>query len=297
MQTRPLPLILDLEPRRGLKFRTGRFASFASRQIGFACLLLVGSLSARTVTVADLQAQFAQAAHLTVIDVRSPELFAQSHIPGAINIPASLCPYKRLPPLGSVVVYGDGLGRDPSAAAAAALAAKPGITVDILEGGFAAWQSARGLGTQGRGLKSEALNYVSYAELKAAPVKDVVLVDLRKPAAPTPALAGQSPAVTPQPLTDLAQEFPGMAQGQLGGLRANVVAPVGLSTPSLLVLIDNGDGVAETIARRLKASGTRRYAILAGGEQVLARHGQPGLQRTGSRATLPSSAPAPAGTQ
>ena len=65
-----------------------------------------------SITVADLQRQLAGGVKSTFIDVRSPELYSQAHIPGAINIPASLCPLKNLPPLGQVVVYGDGLGRE-----------------------------------------------------------------------------------------------------------------------------------------------------------------------------------------
>ena len=52
------------------------------------------------------------------------------------------------------------------------------------------------------------------------------------------------------------------------------------STPPLLVLIDNGDGVAQTMARTLKANGLKRYVILTGGELILSRQGQAGLQRS-----------------
>ncbi len=129
------------------------------------CLAL--ALDARATTVANLQQQLAGGAKVVLIDVRIPTSFAQGHLPGAINIPASLCSQKRLPPLGRVVVYDDGLGRQSSEslqAAAAALAQKPGITVDILEGGFAAWETARGLTTRGRGIHHETLNYITYAQ-------------------------------------------------------------------------------------------------------------------------------------
>ena len=255
-----------------------------------------GSIAAQAITVAGLQAQLAKGEKPTVIDIRSPERFAQGHIPGAINVPASLWPHKRLPPLGRVVVCGEGLGRN-DAAAAAALGAKPGITAEILEGGFAAWESAHAPDTRKQGLSAEALNYVSYAELKAASANDVVLVDLRRPAAPVHAVSSAPSATTNQPLTDLAQEFPGARRVQLGrvGTIANANPGGGSGTPPLLVLIDSGDGSAQAIARRLKASGVRRYAILAGGELTLARHGQPGLQRTGSHTTLPVSGPASGG--
>src|ERR1039458_9788558 len=109
--------------------------------IGCSALFGLSEFAAPALTVSDLQKQLAGGAKVTVVDIRSPLDFAQEHIPGAINIPASLCPLKQLPPLGKVVVYGDGLGRENIEAAAAALAAKPGLQVDILAGGFAGWKN------------------------------------------------------------------------------------------------------------------------------------------------------------
>jgi rhodanese-related sulfurtransferase len=217
--------------------------------------------------------------------MRPPTSFAQEHLPGAINIPASLCSQKRLPPLGRMVVYGDGLGRDSDSlqAAAAALAEKPGITVEILEGGFAAWESAHGMTTRGPGVHHEKLNYITYAQLKANPANDVVLVDLRKTHAPLP--SPQTLAAAPEPLTDLSREFPGMA---LTKSTAGKVLNTGVGVPPLIVLIDSADGSAEAAARLLKAGGSKRYAILAGGELSVARKGEAGLQRSGPRANSPS---------
>ena len=62
--------------------------------------------------------------------------------------------------------------------------------------------------------------------------------------------------------------------------------------PALIILIDSADGTAQKRARALKAGGVRRYAILAGGELILARHGQPGLQRAGARAATQFQTPA-----
>src|SRR5882724_3803566 len=108
-------------------------------------LWATSSLSAGTMTVADLQRELAASDKPTIIDLRQTSFFEADHIPGAINIPATLCPVKNLPPLGKVVVYGDGLGPRGSAdfqKGVTALSQKPGITVDILSGGYAAWQSA-----------------------------------------------------------------------------------------------------------------------------------------------------------
>ena len=252
-----------------------------------AALVAVGwSLAAAGagVTVVDLQKQLAGGAKITFIDVRSPELYSQAHIPGAINIPASLCPLKKLPPLGRVVVYGDGLGREATTAvvdAATALAKKPGITAEVLQGGFATWESAQALTTRGNGMKSESFNYITYAELKAASPAEVLLVDMRKPlASAQPSVAGGG-GVAAQPLTDLGREFPGM---RLAASVPEKSALAGSGAPALVILIDSADGAAQAAARALKAGGVRRYAILAGGELILARHGQPGLQRAASRA-------------
>jgi hypothetical protein len=52
------------------------------------------------------------------------------------------------------------------------------------------------------------------------------------------------------------------------------------SKPPLLVLIDSGNGTAQRMARALKANGIERFAILGGGEEILAHKGRPGLSRT-----------------
>jgi rhodanese-related sulfurtransferase len=234
--------------------------------ISWPLLLGFGLSPASALNVAGLQKLQAQGASITVIDVRSPSAFAAEHIPGAINLPAPVVSLKQLPPLGRVVVYGDGLIKDDDTTAAASLAAKPGIQVEILTGGYAAWKSAQGLTTRGSGLKRESFNYITYAQLKASK-KNLVLFDLRHPR------ATGAPA-----LTDLSTEFPALKQVQ-----SHVEALQGVSvTPSLVVLIDDGNGDSEKEARLLKMSGTHNYVILAGGEMILSRHGQAGLQRSAS---------------
>jgi rhodanese-related sulfurtransferase len=248
--------------------------------IGFPAMLAVALLPASGLTVAGLQEQLAGGSKITVIDIRRSSSFRQEHIPGAINIPAPLCPSKNLPPLGQVVVYGDGLGGDAVEAAAAALTQKPGLKVEVLEGGFAAWKNSQGLTTRGQGMKRESFNYITYARLKAMKADGVVLLDMRKPA----------PSAS-QALTDLNAEFPGMRQA-----RSSAEAVQGASgAPPLVVLIDNGDGASEAEARRLKAGGTHSYVILAGGELILARKGQAGLQRNAPGTAATAKNPSPPG--
>ena len=179
--------------------------------LAIGCL---GAWNAGALSVAGLNEQLAQGAKLTIVDVRSTALFTQGHIPGAINIPAALCSGKNLPPLGKVVVCGAGLGTRCGGDGGGCGTGPQSrvISVEVLEGGYAAWQSAQGRTTQPRGLKPEALNYISYAQLKAAKADDVVLVDLRhQPAANSNAAA----AAAAQPLTDLAQAFPGFQVSQI----------------------------------------------------------------------------------
>jgi rhodanese-related sulfurtransferase len=210
-----------------------------------------------------LQKWIAAGDRLTIVDVRLPAVFAAGHIPGAINIPASLCPYKNLPFAGKVIVYDDGVRSGEAARAAAALARNPGAPVEILEGGYAAWESTHALTTAGRGLKPETSHYVSYQDLKSSKPGSVVLVDLRRDQG--------------GPLTDLAAEFPGL----------EVVKSAPDGGTALVVFVDSADGAAGAAARRLKASGNTKYAILAGGELSLARQGKRGSQRIGSSYRVP----------
>jgi len=258
-------------------------------RIGFL-LALAATLAAKGMTVSELQKNLAQGAKLTVIDVRSSILFGHGHIPGAINIPASLCGPKNLPPLGHVVVYDSGLGHDNTDTAVLALDAKPGINAEVLDGGFAAWESAQGVTTQNPGLKMSAPNYISYQQLKNAKAGDYVLVDLRSSSASNQVVTAKVAAAQSVGPTDLASEFPGAKTVRSPftsnlpsnvAPKASIAGASGSATPPLLVLIDDGDGKAQEMAGTLQANGVKRYVILTGGELILSRHGQPGLKREG----------------
>ncbi len=232
--------------------------------IFLVCASLAVSLgrSVEGATVAEVQNWIASGNRLTIVDLRLPSMFAAGHIPSAINIPASVCAYKNLPLPGKVIVYDDGIRSTNAAAAGAALMRKRGGQVEVLQG-YAAWQSAQALTTTGQGLKPETFNYISYAEVKSSKADSALLVDLRRQKT--------------EPLSDLSEALP--------GFRVMKSSPSG--SESLLVLIDNGDGAAVLEARRLKAAGTRRYAILVGGELSIARQGRRGSQRLGSSYRIP----------
>lgn len=260
--------------------------------VGFA-------VAAFAVSPAQVQQRLDAGEKITFVDVRLSGLFQKGHLPGAINIPSQLVPEKQLPPLGQVVVYDGGLGEEEVSAAAAALNQKHGITAEVLEGGYAAWEMAQTATTQPGGMRPEATPLITYAELKQAQSADVVLVDLRQsaPAADAP-VAKVAAKIAAPPLTDLSAEFPQarVVQSPFASASPRMKTMAASSTPPLLVLIDKGDGSAQTMARTLKANGITRFVILAGGEQILSVHGEPGLQRVGSSLSMRSSAgssPAP----
>ena len=221
---------------------------------------------------------------LTLIDVRPNTVFQAGHIPGAINVPAALAPHKQLPPLGDVVVYDAGLGVETAAQTAVALNQKQGINARVLEGGFASWESlARSATTKGAGLKPEETPFITYADLSKVQSDDVVLVDLRKE--PKQLRQSADGSETPEPLTDLKKEFGkvrGVTRSPFNVPQSRQSETGSASTTPLLVLIDNGDGTAQAMARTLKANGITRYVVLAGGEPMIARKGRTGSGRAAS---------------
>ncbi len=203
---------------------------------------------------------------------------------------------KKLPPLGAVVVYGRGLGGAQAEEAARLLNEKPGIQAEVLEGGYAAWETDRGATTAKTGFQLERLDYITYQDLSEIGTGDeVVLVDLRKQPKSDPGrLTRQGVAEeTPTPaLTELTEKFPGRTVVQSPFEVAAVASRTSgrgkrqamSSEPEripVLVLIDSGDGEAEKTARILRMNGIRRVVILAGGEHILERDGAPGLKRMG----------------
>jgi rhodanese-related sulfurtransferase len=172
------------------------------------------------------------------------------------------------------------------AKAVAALNKKTGIQAEILEGGYAAWQMSQGSTTQAAGLHQDAVNIISYQSLKDLHVAngDVVLVDLRTPQ-PTGKLTRQGEAELKDPVS-LPKKFPGKPVVKSPFDVAGVPGSGKLARQAdkplpLMVLIDNGDGEAQKMARILKANGVQRVVVLAGGERILERDGATGLKRMG----------------
>jgi len=248
--------------------------------LSLAGLAVCLSQSVSAMTVQELHGLMDSEKKLTVIDIRNLTAYENSHIPGSINIPASLMANKKLPPLGQVVVYGDGIHTEKADNAVDALNQKRGIQADVLEGGISAWQSMNMPDTRAAGMNKTIYSYITYQELLefVSGNTDIVLVDLRQ-------------AKENQILSDLDLQFPGVEvlkpssrinpknnKGSKFRLRTLMRRQKG-QVPPLFILIDNGDEVSEKVYRRLGASRIKRLAILTGGELILSRQGQSGQQK------------------
>lgn len=253
---------------------TNRRGAWAACAAVFA--LWAAPVTAEAVTAADLAARLERRESVPVIDVRPAAAYAEAHIPGALHVPAEVVAQRRLPPLGPVVVCGDGIRGAAARRAAEALNAKPGIRAEVLEGGFAVWEASGFPTTRPGGVAAPKVYTLTYDALVevAAEEPRLFFADLRAGAAAS--------------RTDLAARFPrarilgpGWTASQDGGLQEPALGPLvaaGEEGDALLVLVDDGNGVAEQIARRLKALGVGRVALLAGGELTLRREGLPGLR-------------------
>ena len=243
--------------------------------------LVIATETVFAISPQQLQEMLDRGDEVTIIDIRSTVLYTEGHIPGAISIPSALITGKRLPPIGAVVVYGDGIRTDLTLEAVNSLNTRTGIQADMLEGGFAAWEAIELQTTHNSGFREERLPYLSYDEFEkvAAGNPDIVLVDLRSPS---------------NNLTDLSEAFPGLNTIRLNRKlqstgkewdisRVTLTGGKDTHYRRLYVLIDDGDGEAGKVAHRLKAAGIKRMAILTGGEQILRRGGRPGLDTIKTR--------------
>ena len=202
---------------------------------------------------------------LTLIDVRMPALYTQSHIPNAINIPSSVIARKRLPRLGNVVVYGDGVDMTVTRKSVELLNTKPGISAEMLDGGFAAWSSRQTIVQGIHGLELNTVHYLTFQKLEkiAATDSSLVLVDMR----------------TQKDKTSLRSLFVN-AQIVDASLKAErriislILSNSSAKNKKLFVLIDDGDDSGVRIASQLHAASMKRVAVLMGGEIALKTRGE-----------------------
>ena len=249
------------------------------KTIGIPLLLLLGmGRASYGLTPQQLQQMLQKGDKLTLIDIRSGTQYTQGHIQGAINMPGEVLEKKPLPPLGKVIVYGDGINKELSTQALKALNAKPGIQAELLEGGMMAWEGLNQLNTSELGVTGESFHQVSYAELeKLAATAEAILVDLRNVSKTRTNLTQRFPQAVK---IDLALSGKMDAQ-QESRIVAGVLQGKAPNPAKLYVLIDEGDGRSEQAARPLWAAGLKRLAILTGGEFTLQQRGLTGQQTVG----------------
>jgi rhodanese-related sulfurtransferase len=249
-----------------------------------ACVGLLLALPASAMTADELAALLDGGESIRIIDVRSSSEYQHNHIPGAVNVPARLIPYKRFPPLGRVVVYGSGLDPEVARDATDALDALQGIDAEELVGGLEAWEARSFADTSGAGMATMGVPVVTYQKLVelAESEVDLVLIDLR---------IGED-------LLDLSDTFPtaqvvGLTRRQRPRVRSGRAEPMvalralDLDPDSLYVLIDDGDlSRAEAVALRLEGGGIKRVATLGGGEDSIRNQGATGSVTTTHTATV-----------
>lgn len=237
-----------------------------------ALACLCWSLAAGAITPAELQDRIDADEDMTLIDVRNNAVYLKGHIYNAINIPARIIAGKRLPPIGTVIVYGDGIDEEPVAQAAEQLNGKAGISAEVLEGGYTAWLGNDGLVVQPSGMASADIRQVTYKQLQRMSLygKGVVLVDLRM-AADQEILDEHFPSL--RVYDPISVQGDDLVPGDFG---TEVVADIPKRNRSVLILIDDGNGYAEDVAQKLHAAGARRVAVLIGGELALETRGVAG---------------------
>lgn len=277
-----------------------------------ALLLAAGGAGARAaepVSAGDVEALLAAGDVVTLVDVRPFEAFQAGSLPNAVSMSAVEAAQRPL--RGRVVFFDCGTGANVARASAERYRALRGTAAGSaawLRGGYAGWSQGHRTTHEPGGLKPLFTRYVSYQTLTECMGEDrdeIVLVDLRPAPAPRP--AGTPPRAvasadgtdgtdtadgTGETPVDLATEFPGFGITRElpsrsvapppppGGMVAAASTDAAADTP-LYVLIDRGDGAAEEVARQLRHEGLHRVVVLAGGEPIIRRRGEPGLIRRG----------------
>jgi len=104
--------------------------------------LCVGQQGYQTISVSDAQTMIESSPNLLIVDVRTPQEYAQGHLNGAINIPLSDLPLRivSLDPNRPILVY---CRTGHRSAQASAILVRAGFTrVYNLQGGITAWVNA-----------------------------------------------------------------------------------------------------------------------------------------------------------
>ena len=234
-------------------------------------LLVLGAglvLPAHAINALALEQEIDSNQKITIIDVRPNAIYRKNHIQNAINIPVSIIERKRLPPLGRVVVYDDGIDIELLEKAVNALNAKPGIQAEALQGGYGAWSARHSVVQRQKGVSSSQTRNLTYQALQKMSLRSdaLVLIDLRM-SAEQESLAEHFPDVRVYDPIDRVDENSNRQ------VDSYILQTIPKNNRKVLILIDDGDGFAEKVAHKLHAAGTKRLVILTGGEQALRTRG------------------------
>ena len=236
--------------------------------------LLILPVTVKGMTVKELLAKLKSDNSVTVIDIRSPEEYKMSHIPSAINIPAKIIKMKRLPGFGKVVVYNNGIDVKQLDDAVQLLNEKTGITANKLEGGFIKWQEKNNPKTGTSGLLRNSIIDIDYNRLRylSETSSDLIIVDLRKKSDKENILFENS-FKNRKKITVL-KKFNNSKSKDKRFIK--LISKSKKQNPnSFFVLIDDGNGKSEKLARKLVSKGIKKVGVLTGGNYSLINKGKP----------------------
>lgn len=241
----------------------------------FAVLLMVVGIgfsqTGYAINSIGLEQLIASNEKITIVDIRPNVVYQKSHIRNAINISSLIIERKRLPPLGRVIVYDAGIDIEVLEQAVIALNAKPGIQAEALDGGFASWASRHEVIQRDKGLSSSQTRNLTYQKLvkMSARYDSLILVDLRM-SRQQESLAEHFPNIRIYDPIDTTRDDTGNVE-----VSSYILQTIPKGNNKVLILIDDGNGFSEKVADKLHAAGTKRLAILVGGEQALQSRGVP----------------------
>lgn len=269
---------------------------FLMKAAGLAAAL--ATVSAFALSPAELKLRLESGEKPLVVDLRAVIDYQRATVPGAIHLPHQLVGKRELPKDLDIVLVADGYGVVDAAAAASALRTAGYSRVEVLEGGFAAWQASAGTDTRAPGLSREYLPGLTYKQAIGAKER-LAILDLRP--AGTGSRKRASDAKKPDPVGAFAAKLNGArvlaiddskvrmrsASGKqpepdtVSLANAGVAAAKGIADSLILIVADDLEAANEA-ARRLRTAGNVRFAILTGGVEAIEREGEVGLDRQGS---------------
>jgi rhodanese-related sulfurtransferase len=202
-----------------------------------------------------------------VVDLRSPQAFAQIRIPGSLNIPLFAVTTKTFLQGKQVLLVDDGV-RPRQLADACDRLTQAGFSVRFLFGGLAAWQASGGR-MQGDAFVRNSLNRLSPQAFWAAREQaDWLVID----ASDSPLPASREPASSIFPLIRKIP-FQRDRPEQFVAALERAVAQTSPRSEWLLVLIFTRDGHEyEAIERALQPVSSAPVFFLEGGAAALTRY-------------------------